>query len=120
MHSYADNRYSATVIRWLDGDTVELTVDLGQSVLVRDNYRLSRINAPETSLRGGTTPAQKAAGRALKAQLNEDYPEGTKVIVATEKAGKYGRYLIEVWVQMGEDWVLLNDWLLDEGLAEPY
>ena len=120
MQSYADNTYSATVVRWVDGDTVELIVDLGQKVLIRGSYRLARINAPETSLRGSTTQAQKEAGLALKTQLNAAYPEGTRVIISTEKAGKYGRYLVDVWVQMGESWVLLNDWLLNEGLVEPY
>ena len=109
---YQGNRYHAEVVRWLDGDTVELIVDLGQHVLTRDKYRLARIDAPETALRRGVTAAEKAAGLLLKAELNEIYPAGTLLVVSTTKAGKYGRYIIEIHL---EDGITLSDKLLEDG-----
>jgi micrococcal nuclease len=114
---YESNRYSAEVVRWLDGDTVELIVDLGQSVLVRGHYRLARIDAPETALRRGVTPAEKKAGLDLKAELTQRFPSGFKFSISTSKAGKFGRYIVEIWLDNGEN---LSDVLMNEGKAEPY
>ena len=120
MFDYADNRYKAEVIRWLDGDTVELRVDLGQRVQRQDKFRLARIDAPETALRSGVTPEEKQAGLALKESLSLQYPSGTEVAIATTKAGKYGRYLVEIWVKGEVQWHNLNDILLRDGLVDPY
>lgn len=114
---YESNRYSAEVVRWLDGDTVELIVDLGQSVLVRGHYRLARIDAPETALRRGVTPAEKQAGLALKVELTQRFPPGFEFSISTSKAGKFGRYVVEIWLENGEN---LSDVLMNEGKAEPY
>ncbi len=117
---YDNNKYQAVILRWVDGDTVHLRVDLGQHVQVESHYRLARVDAPETALRAGVTPAEKQAGLALKARFTQEYAPGSEVWIATAKAGKYGRYLVEIWVPRGEEWINLNDWLLEEGLAKPY
>ena len=66
-------------------------------------------------------PAEKQAGRDLTAKLNLEYPIGMGITVATSKEGKYGRWLVEIWVPtMKGDWINLNDKLLAEGLVEPY
>ena len=92
---YGDNRYKAEVVRWVDGDTVELRVDLGQSVCINGKYRLARIDAPEIRKRAGVTDEEKRDGLALLADLEYDYPPGTQVTIATSKPGKFGRYLVE-------------------------
>jgi len=114
---YEMNRYRAEVVRWLDGDTVELVVDLGQNVLVQGHYRLARIDAPETALRRGVTPEEKVAGLALKAELSDRFPPGTFLTISTSKAGKFGRYIVEVHLDDGDT---LSDLLMREGKAEPY
>ncbi len=121
--SYEGNRYRAEVVRWVDGDTVILRVDLGQGVLVqpKKGYRIARIDAPETALRKGVTRAEKTAGLALKETLTALYPTGTTVWIATSKGGRYDRYVAEVWMRdLDGGWRNLSDWLLGEGLAEPY
>ena len=121
MGIYDDNMYSAEVRRWVDGDTVALYVDLGQGHIAKGKYRLSSIDAPETALRAGVTDAEKKAGLALKARMNEMWPRGTTVHVATQKSsGKYGRYLVTVFADLKGETVNVNQWLLDEGLAEAY
>lgn len=115
---YETNRYRAEIVRWLDGDTVELVVDLGQRVFTQDHYRLNRIDAPEKTLRAGTTPEEKRAGLSLLALLSARYPEGTRIEISTHKADKYGRWLVEIWVEQGS--TNLNDWLLANNLVVPY
>ncbi len=118
---YSKNTYSAVVIRWVDGDTVQLCVDLGQNVSVTDKYRLARIDAPETALRSGVTPAEKAAGLALKEELIGLFPPGERCVARTSKAGKFGRWLVELEFNMESGGTLnLSDWLLSSGRAEAY
>jgi len=119
---YQNNRYSADIVRWIDGDTIELSVDLGQKVCVKGRYRLARIDAPETRLVKGVTKKEKKAGIALKEQLAKQFPTGTVVEIATHKAGKYGRYIVEVWVMDHEKeqrYNLSTD-LIEKGLAEEW
>lgn len=118
-HVYEKNRYLAKIVRWLDGDTVELELDLGMSVSVRSKFRLARIDAPETRRYSGVTEEEKARGLELKERLQCDMPNGTQVVVILSKKGKYGRYLIEMWHTDNDgNQYNLNDWLLNEGLVE--
>lgn len=117
---YGNNRYRAEIVRWTDGDTVVLRVDLGQRVLVEGSYRLNRINTPEVHLGPGVTTAQKTAGLALKARLEDAYPPRTIVWIGSKKADRYGRWLVEMWVSESDIWKNLSNWLLAEGLAKPY
>lgn len=115
---YAENKYAATVVRWVDGDTVELSVDLGQSVHVVKKYRLARIDAPEIRRKAGVTAAEKEAGLKLLEDLKQEFPVGTAFFISTNKTGKYGRYLVEMFLpETGE---CLNDRLMETGRAEKY
>ena len=116
---YEKNKYVARIKRWLDGDTVELSVDLGMSVSVDAKFRLARIDAPEVKRYSGVTNEEKRRGLALKKLLGEKIPADSEVIVSVTKKGKYGRYLVEIWFE-GSDEILynLNDWLLNQGLVE--
>ncbi len=116
--NYAENRYKAEVVRWVDGDTVDMLVDLGQGVCIKGRYRLARIDAPEIRKRAGVTDAEKSAGLSLLASLKSEFPKGTLFAISTSKQGKFGRYLVEMY-PIGSD-ESLNDRLLREGLAKPY
>lgn len=121
MTDYTENRYRAEVLKWVDGDTVRLRVDLGQHVQVQENYRLIGIDAPETALRKGVTPEEKQAGLDLKAKLEDMIPAGTEIEVQTYKADKYGRWLVRIFWTMADGLIEdLNQYLLDYGLVEQY
>jgi len=110
--------YNATVVYVSDGDTIDCSVNLGFEVgLIKIRFRLWGINADETTLRGGTTPEEKAKGLETKAWL-KDRIEGQRVVIKThmDKAGKYGRWLCEVI----HDGVNLNDYMVEHGMAVPY
>jgi len=116
---YDTNRYAATVLRWVDGDTVELRVDLGQRISTAGKYRLARIDAPETRMYEGVTKEEKERGLELKEMLSATYPPGTQLEISTSKSGKYGRFIAEIWLNHpnGSEYNLSN-WLISEGLAE--
>lgn len=104
--------YLATVERWIDGDTVWLTVDLGFRMTMRDSFRLLGIDTPER----GQDGYHEATIRAT-----ELAPVGATVRIETAKAGKYGRWLANVFLQTG-DYAerTVNDILVEEMLARPY
>ena len=116
---YEDNSYLAQVVRWVDGDTVVLSVDLGFSITVTEKFRLARIDAPEVKKYSHVTQEEKERGIELKQMLEEKLPSGKDVIVSISKRGKYSRYIAEIWyVENDGERHNLNDWLLNNGLVE--
>jgi len=109
-------KYYAEVLRVVDGDTIDVLVDLGMGVHRKERLRFSRINAWET--RG----EHKEKGKLAKARVLELIPVGKRILIKTEKdkRGKYGRYLAEIIVLDGELSKNLNDILLNEGHAVLY
>ena len=103
--------YKAKVIRGIDGDSVWLEVDVGFRMSMRDNFRLIRIDAPE--IRG----EEREAGLVSKEALKFILPVGDIITIRTKKAGKYGRWLIEVIAKDGSN---VNDYMLKQGYAKPY
>ena len=79
------------VIRVLDGDTVELRIDLGNRCHWQEKFRLYGIDTPE--IHGET----KAAGEAAANRLRELLAEGV-TLAETIKPDKYGRTLVNIWI----------------------
>jgi micrococcal nuclease len=107
--------YKVEVIKVVDGDTIDVDIDLGFKAWVRGvRLRFDRINAYETRLTKGTTPEMKEKGleaKELVKKICDDNP--TQVTITTTKKGKYGRWIAEV--NVGD--INLNDLLVDKGLA---
>jgi len=85
--------------RVLDGDTVDVTIDLGFNILLNHRIRLSHIDAP--SVRTLNEEVKKYGLRA-KEKLEEYLNSGDSIIVATQKPSeteKYGRVLGEIYVE---------------------
>lgn len=103
--------YRATVVRVLDGDTVEAQVDLGFRIVQTMMIRLVGINAPE--LHGAT----KAAGDAAKTHLTE-LVANKSIVVHTQldKTEKYGRVL----GTLIDGDVNVNEKMVADGHAAPY
>ena len=92
----------AKVLRVVDGDTVDLEVDLGYHVSLTIRGRLLGINTPE---RG--QPDFALAPKALASLLEENTDEDGYVSVKSTKTGKYGRWLVEI---EGVNQVLEQKW----------
>jgi micrococcal nuclease len=102
------------VERVVDGDTVDLTVDLGFGVKITDRFRLSGIDTPEQG-----RPGAKEATAALRGLLEG---ERRRVFLDYEKKDKYGRNLAVIYVFMFDDEkiVNVNKYLIESGHAKPY
>lgn len=86
--------YRARVVKVIDGDTVDLDIDLGMHVWKHEErIRLLDVHAAE--LRG----AEKEAGLAAKDFLTRLLPVGELVVITTikDKSDKYGRLLGDIW-----------------------
>ena len=105
-------QYPAQLIGLYDGDTVYLDIQIGPRDQLRNvKVRLSGIDTPE--IRGAERPLGLISRDRVRDRLL-----GQQIYITTEKdkTGKFGRYLATIW-HNGEN---VNQWLLDEGLAEPY
>jgi micrococcal nuclease len=108
------HRYNATLIRVVDGDTIDAMIDLGFDIWVKKRIRLFGINAPESRTRD---LEEKKSGLSSKKKLTELLEDaGGKFILASEGVGKFGRCLGVIYI--GE--ININDLLLKEGYAEKY
>lgn len=105
--------YAAALRRVIDGDTLELSVDLGFSISSTHSLRLAGVSAAELH-----TPDGKAA-KAWVEQWAKDNP-GPYVITTTKgrETEKYGRYLARLIDTISRH--CLNDDLLAAGQATPY
>jgi len=107
--------YGAVVVRVVDGDTLILDIDLGCGVWLRgERCRLLGIDTPEP--RGETKEEGQRATRYVQ-QLVVAY--GNRVVIQTAKdtKGKYGRWLVTVWLEGIFGGESLNASLLKSGMA---
>ena len=108
----------ATVDRVVDGDTVDLIIDLGFDVLIRERVRLAGIDAPESRTRDLT---EKARGLAATTFVEEWVDATARSVVLRSTAfgrGKFGRVLGEIFDASGAE--SLNALMIAEGHATPY
>jgi len=106
--------YKAIVRRWVDGDTVDVDIDLGFGLVYSNQrVRLYGIDAYETRTRD---LEEKRRGLDAKSFVEDVAPIGSEIILKTYKEGKYGRILGEIFVE-GKN---LNSWLTHEGHATRY
>ncbi len=109
--------YRATCLRWIDGDTLTLRLDLGFHVFCEQRVRLAGLDAPELRSRDAGERADAAASRYRAGAL---LPPGAACTITTEKGDatdRYGRFLGRITLADGRD---LNAVLLSEGLARAY
>ena len=105
--------YKATLVRVIDGDTIDVDLDLGFDVwLKKQRVRLAGIDTPESRTRN---KAEKALGLAAKARLIELC--GSTLAVQSLGKGKYGRILGIPYTEEGKD---ICEILISEGHAVEY
>lgn len=104
--------YKGELIKVIDGDTVDILVDLGFNLLHKIRVRLDGINTPESRT---SDLREKAEGLRAK-KFTKNFLEGNAISIFTMKTGKYGRYLARLKVN-GVD---LADSLLGAELAREY
>lgn len=110
--------YRTKVVRVVDGDTVDVDIDLGFGVWLRKSrIRLLGVDTPESRTRD---KEEKKYGLAAKAFLKKSL--GTNPILKTTKdgKGKFGRILGEFLVEHPEATININELLIDTHHAVRY
>ena len=106
------------VVRVIDGDTVDVMIDLGFNVWIANRIRLFDIDAPETRT---TDLEEKERGKQTKARLEELLElYRDKLNIYSHGVDKYGRCLGTFYANDEEDELNLNECLISEGLATRY
>ena len=107
--------YSVKVTRVVDGDTVDVDIDLGFGMSYRkQRVRMMGIDTPESRTRN---LEEKFYGKASKAHLVEKLKDQKVKLVSHDK-GKFGRLLGELFI--GNNPVSVNQQMIDEFHAVPY
>jgi micrococcal nuclease len=99
----------------IDGDTVDLDIDLGFSLTIKQRVRLKGINASETRT---LNAEEKEKGLQAKEYLKKELSREGEWIVETFKEDKYGRILGTLYC-VGDS-ITVNQKMLNEGIAHPY
>lgn len=113
MKAKTEYLYLGHVTRVIDGDTVDIFVDLGFKVFLEIRFRLARIDTKEMNSKDLT---EKMLAIAAKAELETLILDKT-VKILTGKGDKYGRWVCEIWTEGG---INISDYLLEKKLASPY
>ena len=106
----------------LDGDTIDVTIDLGFDLYKKERVRVAGVDTPEKRTRD---LEEKALGLDatywLKKKLEDTISGEDELTIRTELVGgmgKYGRLLGGLYI--GEDTVSLNEQMITEGYAWEY
>lgn len=114
--------YRARLVRVVDGDTMDVTIDAGFHSYRLERLRLLGLNAPE--VKGPTKAAGDAATAYVKNwlglhwQMNGDAPAAWPLVIQTAKSDVFGRFLATVW--SADTGACLNDDLVKAGHAVPF
>ena len=126
----ASFEYNGTLVRVLDGDTIDCFIDLGFDLKIKKRIRYMGIDTWESRTRD---KAEKVKGLAAKARNKELLEAGTFKIKSFG-TGKFGRVLGEIFVspdavghevaesvdRSSDGLVSINDILINEGHAYEY
>ena len=108
--------------RVVDGDTIDVTIDLGFDLYKKERVRVAGVDTPEKRTRN---KEEKLLGIDatgwLKAKLEETIKGDEELLIRTELkggVGKYGRLL--GWLYVGDSDISLNEQMITEGYAHAY
>ena len=102
----------------VDGDTIDVVIDLGFDILFASRVRLAGIDTPESRT---TDKAEKALGLEAKEYLKKQLKDVKSVVIRTEKMNsseKYGRIL--GWVYVNGESESVNNKMINDGYAWGY
>lgn len=116
------HEYNCTIRRVVDGDTVDVDIDLGFGIWVHnERVRLYGIDTPESRTRD---LEEKKAGLFAKDVVLHYLPEGSKQVLRThkDKVGKYGRVLGEfvIYDSLADRQTTINQFMIDHKIGVEY
>ena len=108
--------------RVVDGDTIDVTIDLGFDLTKKERVRIAGVDTPEKRTRD---KEEKALGidatNWMKEKLNDALKGDDNLVIRTELVGgvgKYGRLL--GWLYIGDEELSINEQMITEGYAWEY
>lgn len=114
------NEYDVIVVKVVDGDTVDVDIDLGFGICLKDErVRIMGIDTPESRT---SDRVEKLFGKAASRRLGELLKNGAKLITTEDKSGedmkgKFGRILGDFRAADGR---LVTQIMSEEGHCVPY
>jgi micrococcal nuclease len=110
------------IVKVLDGDTIDVMIDLGFDLFKKERVRIAGVDTPEKRTRDLEEKALgKDATNWLKEKLDSTIAGDDELTIRTELVGgvgKYGRLL--GWCYIGDADVSLNEQMITEGYAWEY
>ena len=106
------------VLRVVDGDTIDVDIDLGFDISFTSRVRLAGIDTPESRT---TDKREKVLGLEVKQRLKELLSKSSSLVIRTEKPDsteKYGRILGWLFIDGAEK--SINEGLIADGYAWGY
>ena len=111
-----------SIDRGVDGDTIDVSIDLGFDLIKKERVRIAGIDTPEKRTRD---LEEKALGidatNWMKKNLEDTIAGDDELTIRTELVGgmgKYGRLL--GWLYVGESDISLNEIMIEQGYAWAY
>ena len=114
------NEYDVVLLKAVDGDTVDVDIDLGFGIWLREErVRIMGIDTPESRT---SDKVEKLFGKAAKTRLKELLENGGTLVTTEEKSGedmrgKFGRILGDFKTPDGK---LVTEVMIAEGHCVPY
>jgi len=108
------------IVKVVDGDTVDVIIDLGFNTFIKVRVRLYGINTPETRLQKSIANVEerekeKKRGLIAKEKVKEILYNARSIKLESKGLGKYGRSLGIITIDDREE--SLNNFLLNNGYA---
>jgi len=117
------NEYDVKVLKVIDGDTVDVDIDLGFGITLTDErVRIVGIDTPESRT---SDKVEDLFGEAAKARLKILMKKGGKLVTTEDRhgedmKGKFGRILGDFKVDYNGDQKLVTEIMAEEGHCVPY
>ena len=117
------NEYDVVVIKVLDGDTIDVDIDLGFGVCLKDErVRIMGIDTPESRT---SDRVEDLFGEAAKLRLKQLMKKGGKLITTEDRKGedmkgKFGRILGDFKVEYNGEMKKVTEIMAEEGHCVPY
>ena len=109
-------KYKATIDRIVDGDTMDVVIDVGFKITTNQRIRLKGINTPETYNVKKDSEEYKKGKAAKDFVIQRIEANNNEAIIETNKdTGKYGRYIGTI--RLADSETTLNDELVEKGFA---
>ena len=107
------------VVKVIDGDTIDVVIDLGFDLYKKERVRIAGVDTPEKRTRDAEEKALGIDATVwMQTQLQEALDSDSDLIIRTELEGGFGKYgRLLGWLYVGDANVSLNEQMIEDGYA---